>query len=302
MQSPYDAGVAGLGGNGSGINVEENLNRLDEFHISANLHLKPARVLTLHGTLVDVFTFNQADLALEIRRQMLEPSRLQQMPLDSLEDVVVRYARCYIMYLLGGFLLPDKVNNTVHMRYLPLLANYDAISTYSWDSAVLCWLYKAMCLATDYNIEEMAGCHTLLMSWIYFRLPFWAPEVTSPYTFPLATSFEFVLFHLHRIFKKAGKKEKNDYAEQRLLRHRLRLGGLKVDEFTWMSYRDARILSRVPAKFLGVPHGDFFTAIEFQANLQLHFTGQSIVARYVFRGSRVHWTKTQLKIVAGSAA
>ncbi|RYQ79333.1 hypothetical protein Ahy_Scaffold6g108059 [Arachis hypogaea] len=39
-------------------------------------------------------------------------SRLQRMPLDSPEDVVVWYARCYIMYLLGGVLRPDKVNNT----------------------------------------------------------------------------------------------------------------------------------------------------------------------------------------------
>ncbi|RYR44512.1 hypothetical protein Ahy_A08g040838 [Arachis hypogaea] len=97
---------------GSGINMEENLNRLDEFHIYAHLHVKPARVLTPHGTLVD-------------------------MPLDSPEEALVWYARCYIMYLLGGVLLPDKANNTVHVRYLPLLANYEAISTYSWGSAVM---------------------------------------------------------------------------------------------------------------------------------------------------------------------
>ncbi|QHO31285.1 uncharacterized protein DS421_8g240270 [Arachis hypogaea] len=143
-------------------------------------------------------------------------SRLQQMSLDFPEDAVVRYARCYIMYLLGGVLLPNKANNTVHVRYLPLLANYDAISTYSWGSAVL--------------------------------LHFWAPDVTSPYTFPLATTW-------------AGKRGNNDYAEERLQKHRLRLDTLKVDEFVWMSYRDARILSRVPAEFLGAPHGNFYTAV-----------------------------------------
>ncbi|RYR12248.1 hypothetical protein Ahy_B04g069776 [Arachis hypogaea] len=149
----------------SGINVEENLNRLDEFHISAHLHVKPARVLTLHGTLVDKDIWQWCEELLgevldghvgttkyNIKLKWLR-SRLQQMPLDSPEDAVVRYARCYIMYLLGGVLLPYKVNNTVHVRYLPLLANYDAISTYSWGSAVLCWLYRAMCLAMDYNVE-----------------------------------------------------------------------------------------------------------------------------------------------------
>ncbi|KAL4300035.1 hypothetical protein AHAS_Ahas17G0160600 [Arachis hypogaea] len=120
-------------------------------------------------------------------------TRLQQMPLNLPDDVLIQYARCYILYLLGDMLLPDKANNTVHVRYLPLLADFDAISTYSRGSACLCWLYRAMCLAKDYTVEGMAGCHT------------WA-----------------------------GKKGHNDYAEQRLLRHRLRLDNLQVDE-VWAS-------------------------------------------------------------------
>ncbi|XP_072083555.1 protein MAIN-LIKE 1-like [Arachis hypogaea] len=142
------------------------------------------------------------------------------MPLDLEDNGLMQYARCYILYLLRGVLLPNKANNMVHVRYLPLLADYDAICTYSWGSAILCWLYRAMCLATDYNVEVMAGCHTLLMSWIYYRLPFWGPNVTTPYSFPLATRW-------------AGKKGQNDYAEQRLVRHRLRLDNLQVDEFVW---------------------------------------------------------------------
>ncbi|RYR64671.1 hypothetical protein Ahy_A03g010738 [Arachis hypogaea] len=58
-----------------------------------------------------------------------------------------------------------------------------------------------MCLATDYNVEGMAGCHTFLMSWIYYRLSFWEPDVVALYSFPLATRW-------------AGKKGHNDYAEQ----------------------------------------------------------------------------------------
>ncbi|QHO36373.1 uncharacterized protein DS421_9g283280 [Arachis hypogaea] len=175
-------------------------------------------------------------------------TRLQQMPLELDDNGLMQYARCYILDLLGGVLLPDKANNTVHVRYLPLLADFDAIGTYSWGSAVLCWLYRSMCLATDYSVEGMAGCHTLLMSWIYYRLPFWAPNVTTPISFPLATRW-------------AGKKGQNDYAEQRLLRHRLRLDNLQVDEFVWQPYMDPRILSRVPAEFLGHPHGDFYSAV-----------------------------------------
>ncbi|XP_025617206.1 protein MAIN-LIKE 2-like [Arachis hypogaea] len=82
-------------------------------------------------------------------------TRLQQMPLDLEDNGLMQYARCYILYLLGGVLLPDKANNTVHVRYLPLLADYDGICTYNWGSAVLYWLYRTMCLATEYSVEGM---------------------------------------------------------------------------------------------------------------------------------------------------
>ncbi|XP_057734737.1 protein MAIN-LIKE 2-like [Arachis stenosperma] len=127
-------------------------------------------------------------------------TRLQQMPLDLEDNGLMQYARCYILYLLRGVLLPDKANNTVHVRYLPLLADYDGICTYSWGSAILYWLNRTMCLATEYSVEGMASCHALLMLWIYYRLPFLAPNVTTPYSFSLAMRW-------------AGKKGQNDYAE-----------------------------------------------------------------------------------------
>ncbi|RYR72262.1 hypothetical protein Ahy_A02g006463 [Arachis hypogaea] len=125
---------------GGGVNVEENLNRLDELHIAAHLFHNVSEVFAGH---VGTTKYN-------IKLKWLR-TRLQQMPLDLDDNGLMQYARCYILYLLGGVLLPDKANNTVYVRYLPLLAEYDAIGTYSWGSAVLCWLYRAMCLATDYS-------------------------------------------------------------------------------------------------------------------------------------------------------
>ncbi|XP_020979192.1 protein MAIN-LIKE 2-like [Arachis ipaensis] len=58
---------------GGGVNVEENLNRLDELHITAHLFHKPTRVLTPHGTLVDVFMLEAEDPTMAIRRERLEP-------------------------------------------------------------------------------------------------------------------------------------------------------------------------------------------------------------------------------------
>ncbi|XP_057733994.1 protein MAIN-LIKE 1-like [Arachis stenosperma] len=114
-------------------------------------------------------------------------NRLQQMSLNLQDNALIQYACCYILYLLEGMLLLDKANNTVHVRYLLLLADNDAISTYSWGSVILCWLYRAMYLARDYSVKGMAGCHMLLVSWIYYRLPFRTPNVTTPYSFSLAT-------------------------------------------------------------------------------------------------------------------
>ncbi|RYR07496.1 hypothetical protein Ahy_B05g074856 [Arachis hypogaea] len=193
---------------GGGVNAEENFNRLDEHHIAAHLFHKVC--------LREVPAGHVGTTKFNIKLKWLR-TRLQQMPLDLEDNGLMQYAWCYILYLLGGVLLPDKANNTVHVRYLSLLADYDAICTYSWGSAVLYWLYRAMCLATDPSVEGMAGCHTLLMSWIYYRLPFFAPNVTTVYSFPLATRW-------------AGKKGQNDYAEQHLLRHRLRLDNLQVDD------------------------------------------------------------------------
>ncbi|QHN91231.1 uncharacterized protein DS421_17g573100 [Arachis hypogaea] len=56
-----------------GVNAEENLNQLDEHHIAAHLFHEPTRVLTPHGTFVDVFMLDPADPSMEIRRQRLEP-------------------------------------------------------------------------------------------------------------------------------------------------------------------------------------------------------------------------------------
>ncbi|QHN92829.1 uncharacterized protein DS421_17g587320 [Arachis hypogaea] len=65
-------GVCNMG-DGSGMNVEENLNRLDKMHIATHLIHKSARVLTPHGTLVDVFTSEPVDPSMDLRRQRLEP-------------------------------------------------------------------------------------------------------------------------------------------------------------------------------------------------------------------------------------
>ncbi|RYR31160.1 hypothetical protein Ahy_B01g055951 [Arachis hypogaea] len=58
------------------------------------------------------------------------------------EDTVRRYARAYIMMLLGTQLFADKSGNRVHIRWLPFVARLEEMGTYSWGSAALAWLYR----------------------------------------------------------------------------------------------------------------------------------------------------------------
>ncbi|RYR63749.1 hypothetical protein Ahy_A04g021510 [Arachis hypogaea] len=51
--------------------------------------------------------------------------RVQNIPAGAGDDTLRQYARCYILMLIGGYLMTDKSNNLVHIRWLPLLADFD---------------------------------------------------------------------------------------------------------------------------------------------------------------------------------
>ncbi|RYR33967.1 hypothetical protein Ahy_A10g048665 [Arachis hypogaea] len=52
-------------------------------------------------------------------------------------ETLRQYARCYIMLLIRGYLLTDKSNNLVHLRWIPLLRDFEECRVISWGSAVL---------------------------------------------------------------------------------------------------------------------------------------------------------------------
>ncbi|RYR05468.1 hypothetical protein Ahy_B06g085333 [Arachis hypogaea] len=75
--------------------------------------------------------------------------RVCQMPPTDDPETLRQYARCYIMLLIGGYLLTDKSNNLVHIRWLPLLRDFAEYRALSWGSAVLAWTYQSLCLAAE---------------------------------------------------------------------------------------------------------------------------------------------------------
>ncbi|RVW28833.1 Serine/threonine-protein phosphatase 7 long form-like [Vitis vinifera] len=67
-------------------------------------------------------------------------------PPVGVDDVILqRYARAFILALLGGALFANKTGIHVQLCYLPLLRDFTEISHYSWGSAVLAYLYRELC-------------------------------------------------------------------------------------------------------------------------------------------------------------
>ncbi|RYQ94727.1 hypothetical protein Ahy_B08g089659 [Arachis hypogaea] len=78
--------------------------------------------------------------------------RVRQMPQTDDPETLRQYARCYIMLLIGGYLIIDKSNNMVHLRWLPLLRDFAKCRAFFWGSAVLAWTYQSLSLAAQRGV------------------------------------------------------------------------------------------------------------------------------------------------------
>ncbi|MFQ6645301.1 hypothetical protein Gotur_020156 [Gossypium turneri] len=108
---------------------------------------------------------------------------------NSTEVERIRYARVYILEMIGGYLMSDLSRNLVHLRWPLKLVNFRAADEFSWGSAVLATLYQEMFGATPPNKAKIRGCLSLLQSWAQFCFSFLRLRVNNPYTFPLITSY-----------------------------------------------------------------------------------------------------------------
>ncbi|RYR74911.1 hypothetical protein Ahy_A02g009622 [Arachis hypogaea] len=83
------------------------------------------------------------------------------------EPTVRRYARAYIMMLLGTQLFADKFGNRIHIRWFSYVARLEEMGGYSWGSSALSWLYRCMCRVANRHVVKLAGPLQLLQSWIF---------------------------------------------------------------------------------------------------------------------------------------
>ncbi|KAK4407957.1 protein MAINTENANCE OF MERISTEMS [Sesamum angolense] len=94
------------------------------------------------------------------RRGALKGSRLQVKAIiehishvhitpDTPHLTVIQYARAVALLLLGGTMCPDSSGNLVSLLYLAKLEDIVAARNYSWGSAVLAFLYRELCNASQ---------------------------------------------------------------------------------------------------------------------------------------------------------
>src|ERR1044072_56148 len=91
----------------------------------------------------------------------------------------VQYARAYIMRLIGGLLFCDLSGAKVPLRYLILLQDMRQAGRLSWGSAVLSYLYRQLCLATNPEKKDIGGCTTLLQLWAWVRIRGLSPDAAE---------------------------------------------------------------------------------------------------------------------------
>ncbi|RYR70954.1 hypothetical protein Ahy_A02g005254 [Arachis hypogaea] len=148
------------------------------------------------------------------------------------EETVRRFARAYIMMLLGTQLFTDKSGNRIHIRWLPYVARLEEMGGYSWGSAALAWLYRCMCRVANRHIVKLAGPLQLLQSWIFWRFSRFRPDGFDLFSWPLASS------------------EKGPWVQMT----RLRINMLQPRDFLWMPYSTPEVVQVVHPEVLESRH------------------------------------------------
>ncbi|XP_019157769.1 PREDICTED: serine/threonine-protein phosphatase 7 long form homolog [Ipomoea nil] len=98
----------------------------------------------------------------------------------STDDDVAFATRAYLIRVLGGFLFPDTSKSLLNLNLLPYLEDFEDCGQYSWGSAVLAFLYRALCNASEHAKSHVCGCLLLLQIWAWERLPMVRPEGFLP--------------------------------------------------------------------------------------------------------------------------
>ncbi|RYR59584.1 hypothetical protein Ahy_A05g025484 [Arachis hypogaea] len=157
------------------------------------------------------------------------------------EETVKRFARAYIMMLLGTQLFADKSGNRIHIRWLPYVARLEEMDGYSWGSAALAWLYRCMCRVANRHVVKLAGPLQLLQSWIFWRFPTFRPTGYDAFSWPLASRW-------------SGYNPGISNKGPRVQMARLKIDLLQPRDFIWMPYSALDVIQVVHPEVLEPRH------------------------------------------------
>ncbi|EXB26148.1 hypothetical protein L484_010465 [Morus notabilis] len=83
-------------------------------------------------------------------------------PVDAPPEVIERYTRAYLLYLVGCTIFSTTTGNKVPVMYLTLFENFDQCRKYAWGAAALASLYRSLGNASLSSQSSISGCLTLL--------------------------------------------------------------------------------------------------------------------------------------------
>ncbi|KAL9681194.1 hypothetical protein QQ045_012975 [Rhodiola kirilowii] len=112
-------------------------------------------------------------------------NHLAQIPVDAYDETLKKYARAYLLNLIGSTLFGDKSGKAISLHFLPLLEDLDRFVNYSWGSAVLACLYSNMCTSCMIGHSQLAGAPLIIQFWCWDRLSrIGVPKVSVPVVLP----------------------------------------------------------------------------------------------------------------------
>ncbi|KAL0415600.1 UNVERIFIED_CONTAM: protein MAINTENANCE OF MERISTEMS [Sesamum latifolium] len=86
---------------------------------------------------------------------------------DTPHEIIVQYACAVALLLLGGVMCLDSSGILVPLLYLTKLEDIVEARNYSWGSAVLAFLYRELCNATNKGKAAIGGALQLLQIWAW---------------------------------------------------------------------------------------------------------------------------------------
>ncbi|KAH0730069.1 hypothetical protein KY289_001257 [Solanum tuberosum] len=94
---------------------------------------------------------------------------------------VEKISRLYMIVILGRILFPNTSGNLISLQYLAFLDPIHNVGKYSWGSAVLAYLYRALCRASIDNVVDICGFIPLLQVWCWERILPVQPSAHPPH-------------------------------------------------------------------------------------------------------------------------